>query len=126
VAGLSLTEYVAEYGVLNPARLWRFAAGTAHALAGVHAAGVLHRDIKPSNVLLDRDDPVLIDYDYEEPVIDAGDKPDLSDSTQPDAVAAYDTSAGAVVLLAGGGTSLLAYRTMLRIARLPTERRVLR
>jgi tight adherence protein B len=47
-------------------------------------------------------------------------------STQPDAVAAYDTSAGAVVLLAGGGTSLLAYRTMLRIARLPTERRVLR
>jgi hypothetical protein len=62
VAGLSLTEYVAEYGVLNPARLWRFAAGTAHALAGVHAAGVLHRDIKPSNVLLDRDDPVLIDF----------------------------------------------------------------
>ena len=47
-------------------------------------------------------------------------------STQPDAVAAYDTSAGAVVLLAGGGTSLIAYRTMLRIARLPTERRVLR
>jgi tight adherence protein B len=47
-------------------------------------------------------------------------------STQPDAVAAYDTSAGAVVLLAGGGTSLVAYRTMLRIARLPTERRVLR
>jgi serine/threonine protein kinase/uncharacterized membrane protein len=62
VAGLSLTEYVAEYGALDPARLHRFAAGTAHALAGVHAAGVLHRDIKPSNVLLDRDEPVLIDF----------------------------------------------------------------
>ena len=47
-------------------------------------------------------------------------------SSQPDAVRAYDTSAGTVVLLVGGGTSLLAYRVMLRVARLPTERRVLR
>jgi hypothetical protein len=62
VPGLSLTEYVAEYGPLAGARLHRLAAGTAEALAGVHAAGVLHRDIKPSNVLLDRDEPVLIDF----------------------------------------------------------------
>ena len=47
-------------------------------------------------------------------------------SSQPDAVRAYDTAAGTVVLLVGGGTSLLAYRVMLRVARLPTERRVLR
>jgi tight adherence protein B len=47
-------------------------------------------------------------------------------STQPDAVQAYDTSAGTVVLLVGGGVSFAAYRAMLRIARLPTERRVLR
>ncbi len=47
-------------------------------------------------------------------------------STQPDAVQAYNTPAGTVVLLAGGGVSLVAYRAMLRIARLPTERRVLR
>ena len=47
-------------------------------------------------------------------------------STQPDAVAAYNTPAGTVVLLVGGGVSLAAYRLMLRIARLPTERRVLR
>jgi tight adherence protein B len=47
-------------------------------------------------------------------------------STQPDAVQAYDTAAGTVVLLVGGGVSLLAYRVMLRIARLPSERRVLR
>jgi tight adherence protein B len=47
-------------------------------------------------------------------------------STQPDAVAAYNTPAGTVVLLVGGGISFAAYRAMLRIARLPTERRVLR
>ena len=47
-------------------------------------------------------------------------------SSRPAAVAAYNTSAGAVVLLAGGLVSLLAYRVMLRIARLPVEDRVLR
>jgi tight adherence protein B len=47
-------------------------------------------------------------------------------SSRPAAVAAYNTGAGAVVLLAGGLVSLLAYRVMLRIARLPTEDRVLR
>ena len=47
-------------------------------------------------------------------------------ASRPNAVAAYNTAAGAVVLLAGGGVSLLAYRVMVRIARLPTERRVLR
>ncbi len=47
-------------------------------------------------------------------------------STQPSAVAAYNQPAGAVVLLIGGGVSFLAYRVMMRIAKLPTERRVLR
>ena len=47
-------------------------------------------------------------------------------STQPDAVEAYNTALGTVVLLVGGGVSFAAYRAMLRIARLPTERRVLR
>ncbi len=47
-------------------------------------------------------------------------------SSRPNAVAAYNTPAGAVVLLAGGAVSLLAYRVMVRIARLPSERRVLR
>ena len=46
-------------------------------------------------------------------------------STRPGAVAAYDTALGAVVLAVGGGVSLVAYRLMLRIARLPAERRVL-
>lgn len=47
-------------------------------------------------------------------------------STRPDAVAAYNSTAGAIVLLVGGAVSLVAYRVMLRIARLPTDRRVLR
>ena len=47
-------------------------------------------------------------------------------SSRPHAVEAYNTPAGALVLLVGGGVSLLAYRVMVRIARLPTERRVLR
>ena len=47
-------------------------------------------------------------------------------STQPSAVAAYNQPAGAVVLLVGGGVSFVAYRIMLRIAKLPNERRVLR
>ena len=47
-------------------------------------------------------------------------------STKPQAVEAYNQPAGAVVLLAGGGVSFVAYRVMLRIARLPTERRVLK
>ncbi|MEX2291869.1 MAG: type II secretion system F family protein [Mycobacteriales bacterium] len=47
-------------------------------------------------------------------------------STRPHAVEAYNTTTGALVLLVGGAVSLLAYRVMLRIAKLPTERRVLR
>ena len=47
-------------------------------------------------------------------------------SLQPQTVRAYNTTTGALVLLIGGGTSLVAYRVMLRIAKLPDERRVLR
>jgi tight adherence protein B len=47
-------------------------------------------------------------------------------STRPEAVRAYNSAGGAMVLLIGGGVSLAAYRAMVRIARLPTERRVLR
>ena len=47
-------------------------------------------------------------------------------STRPGAVEAYSTARGAMVLLGGGAVSFLAYRVMLRIARLPAEQRVLR
>jgi len=47
-------------------------------------------------------------------------------SLRPQTVSAYDTPAGIVVLIAGGAVSFVAYRIMLRIARLPDEERVLR
>jgi len=62
VIGIPLTEYVAEYGPLPSARIHSIATGMAEALASVHAAGLLHRDIKPTNVLMERDQPVLIDF----------------------------------------------------------------
>jgi tight adherence protein B len=45
---------------------------------------------------------------------------------RPETVVAYNSAIGVLVLLVGGGVSLLAYRVMLRIARLPEEERVLR
>jgi tight adherence protein B len=44
---------------------------------------------------------------------------------RPETVVAYNSATGVLVLLVGGGVSLLAYRVMLRIARLPEEERVL-
>jgi tight adherence protein B len=45
---------------------------------------------------------------------------------RPEAVQAYDSPAGLLVLAAGGGVSIAAYRVMLRLARLPEDERVLR
>ena len=45
---------------------------------------------------------------------------------RPEAVDAYDSTAGLVLLVIGGAVSVLAYRLMLRLARLPIEERVLR
>ena len=47
-------------------------------------------------------------------------------SLRPEAVAAYNSATGALVLAFGGGVSLVAYRLMIRIGRLPEEQRVLR
>jgi tight adherence protein B len=44
---------------------------------------------------------------------------------QPEVIARYASPAGALVLAVGAGLCAVAYRTMLRIGRLPVERRVL-
>jgi tight adherence protein B len=46
--------------------------------------------------------------------------------SQPETARAYDTGIGTAVLAAGGFACVLAYRAMVRIGRLPVERRVLR
>jgi tight adherence protein B len=47
-------------------------------------------------------------------------------ATQPGTLAAYDTGTGTAILLGGAAACTLAYRLMVRIGRLPAERRVLR
>ncbi len=47
-------------------------------------------------------------------------------STRPEAVDAYDSAGGVVVLTCGAAVSVFAYRMMLRLGRLPEEARVLR
>lgn len=47
-------------------------------------------------------------------------------SLNSEAVRAYNSAAGVAVLMVGGGVSVLAYRLMVRIGRLPAEERVLR
>ena len=47
-------------------------------------------------------------------------------ATRPQAAAAYATGAGAVILLVGAVVSVVAYRLMLRLGRLPEEERTLR
>ena len=45
---------------------------------------------------------------------------------RPESISAYSTGTGALVLLAGGVVSTLAYRLMIHIGRLPEDERVLR
>jgi len=47
-------------------------------------------------------------------------------ASQSSTVTAYNSASGALVLAVGGGVSVLAYRIMMRIGRLPEEQRVLR
>lgn len=47
-------------------------------------------------------------------------------ATQNETLTAYDTPTGTLILVAGAVLSVGAYRLMLRIGRLPEDRRVLR
>jgi eukaryotic-like serine/threonine-protein kinase len=61
VDGLTLGAAVGRYGPLTAAGLRVFAAGSAAALATLHAAGVRHGNLKPANVLLAATGPVVVD-----------------------------------------------------------------
>ncbi|MFB9464636.1 serine/threonine-protein kinase, partial [Streptomyces cinereospinus] len=63
VAGPSLQQVVGrEHGALPERSVRILAAGLAHALKDIHAAGIVHRDLKPSNVLVTIDGPRVIDF----------------------------------------------------------------
>lgn len=46
-------------------------------------------------------------------------------SFQPEVISRYSSGTGVVILVLGAATCVLAYRLMMRIGRLPTERRIL-
>lgn len=62
VRGLTVTEYVTQYGTLSAELAAALGIGLAEALTVIHEAGILHRDLKPSNILLGRDGPKVIDF----------------------------------------------------------------
>jgi hypothetical protein len=62
VAGLPLQRVVRDYGPLPEQSVTVLAAGLAHALSDIHAAGLVHRDLKPSNVMVTIDGPRVIDF----------------------------------------------------------------
>lgn len=62
IEGPSLWRKVNQDGPLSAREVAEVAAGTAEALAAIHAAEVVHRDLKPENILLAADGPYIIDF----------------------------------------------------------------
>jgi serine/threonine protein kinase len=80
VRGLTLAEYINEYGPLPADLACALGLGLAEALDAIHEAEILHRDLKPSNILLARDGPKVIDFGLAAVMADRG---DLTRSSQP-------------------------------------------
>jgi serine/threonine protein kinase len=60
VDGISLHDFVAKRGPLDPAHAANYIAQAAAGLEHIHQAGMIHRDLKPANLLLDRTGVVKI------------------------------------------------------------------
>ncbi|MFD6949255.1 hypothetical protein A6A08_05295 [Nocardiopsis sp. TSRI0078] len=112
LSGPDLGHHVREAGPLPEPALLVLAAGTAEALASVHAAGVPHGDVRPGNVIMTPDGPRLVDHGIARQV-DGGDPRAAADGTgrlaperragsPPDAAADVFSWACLVVLAATG------------------------
>ncbi|MCT9080595.1 serine/threonine-protein kinase, partial [Streptomyces fulvoviolaceus] len=67
LAGPTLQEAVAEYGVFPEAGARALVAELARAVAVIHEAGLVHRDLKPANIVLTREGARIIDFGIARP-----------------------------------------------------------